>query len=230
MKTIAINIFAIIVAMNALNCAKAEIPIPEVLTFEWLSNPTVEVGSDLRVDSMPRTYSEFQFTSLATPEGGLFDGSWGYYRIGWDNDFGGFDNGILGSRAMFTPWGAAQDSQFTITNSDQFMFHGAYICQVNRGENDFAFEGGSASSMLTITGFVGNTAVYSTSTQITYGVGAFINFNTDIALDRVVFNTDTGAAISLDNFTYNMASAVPAPSILAVFGLAGLCRKRRERN
>jgi hypothetical protein len=224
MKTIAYNIFATLAIASAVNA--------EMLTFESLPTPTVEVDSDLKVAAMPRMYEGFSFTSLVGADNDfpdIFDNRWGYYKMRPNTHFGGFDEGIIGSRAVFTPWGAGAQHEFAISRADQFIFDGAFICQVNQGEDDFTFDGdGRDYSMLTVTGWIGDTAVYAFSTQIEYAVGSYLSFNNGIAVDRVTFSTDTGAAISLDNFTFTNG-AVPAPSVLALLGLAGIVA-RRSRN
>lgn len=223
MKTLAYNAFAILAIVSAANA--------EMLTFESLPTPTVEVGSNLRVAAMPLTYEGFSFTSLVGSENDfpeIFDGRWGVYKMRSGSTYGGFDEGIIGSRALFTPWGAQEEYEFSISRAEQFVFDGAFICQVNTAENDFNFDGdGRDYSMLTVTGWIGDTVVYAFSTQIEYAVGSYLSFSNGIAIDRVTFSTDTGAAISLDNFTFS-GGAVPAPSALALLGLAGLVGKRKR--
>ena len=228
MKTLAYNIFAIATIVTAVNSANGEI-----LTFENLPNPTVEIGMNLKVAAMPLSYEGFDFTSLNSSnddEEDIFDGRWGVYKMRNGSTYGGFDEGLVGSRALFTPWGAAEQYEFAISRAEQFVFNGAFICQVNTAEDDFNFDGdGRDYSMLTVTGWIGDTAVYAFSTQIEYAVGSYLSFSNGIAIDRVTFSTDTGAAISLDNFTYS-GGAVPAPSVLALLGLAGVVARKRKRN
>lgn len=234
MKTFAYNIFAATVIVTAVNSANAEI-----VTFEDLANPTVEVGNNLRVGAMPRMYNGFSFTSLNSSnddDEDIFDNRWGYYKMRSGSTFMGFDEGIIGSRALFTPWGAEEDYRFAISRSDLFVFEGAFIGQANREDDDLNFNGDDGDdgnrnfSILTVTGFVGDTAVWQFSTQIEYAVAEFISFGNNISIDRVEFSTNTGAAITLDNLTYS-SGAVPAPSALALLGLSGaVAKRRRNRN
>jgi len=226
MKTFAYNLFAATVI------ASAVVPVnAEMLTFEDLPTPTVEVGQNLKVASLAPNYGGFTFTSNHYSQNDLpdiFDGRWGYYKMRAGSTFGGFDEGIIGSRALFTPWGANEDYAFSIARTEAFMFEGAFITQVLRGEDDFNFDGDERDySILTVTGFVGDTAVYSLSTQVEYAVGQFRSFNTGMEVTRVEFSTNTGAAIALDNFTYS-GGAVPAPGALALLGLAGIVGRRRR--
>jgi len=223
--------FAAIV--TAIVTASAVVPAnAEVLTFEDLPTPLISVGADLKVASLAPNYGGFTFTSNHYSQNDLpdiFDGRWGYYKVKAGSTFGGFDEGIIGSRALFTPWGANEDYAFSIARTEAFMFEGAFITQVNRSEDDFNFDGddGDDFSILTVTGFVGDTAVYSLSTQIEYATAQFISFNTGMEVTRVEFSTNTGAAIALDNFTYS-GGAVPAPGALALRGLAGIVGRRRR--
>jgi MYXO-CTERM domain-containing protein len=223
MKTFAYNLFAATVIASATVPASAE-----MLTFENLPNPTTEIGQDLKVGVMPHMYNGFSFNSSNDDSDEMFDNRWGYYKMRAGSTYGGFDEGIIGSRALFTPWGANEDYEFSITRTEAFMFEGAYITQVNRSEDDFNFDGDERDySILTVKGFVGDTQVYSLSTQIEYAVGQFLSFNTGMEVTRVEFSTNTGAAIALDNFTYS-SGAVPAPSALALLGLAGIVGRRRR--
>lgn len=229
MKTLAYNIF-IATIVTAVNSANAEI-----VTFEDLPNPTVEVGMNLKCGTMPRIHDGFSFTSLnsSNDDNDMFNNRWGYYRMRNGSNHQGFDEGIIGSRALFTPWGAEEDYRFAISRGDLFVFEGAFIGQANREDNDFNFDGDDGDdckhnfSILTVTGFVGDTAMWQFSTQIEYAVAEFISFGNDILIDRVEFSTNTGAAITLDDLTYS-GGAVPAPSVLALLGLAGVVAKRRR--
>lgn len=229
MKTLAYNIFAALAIASAANA--------EMLTFEDLPQPTHEMGDNFKVAAMPRMYQGFSFTSSHSgdDDSDMFDGRWGFYRIRFNEDHGGFDNGLIGNRALFTPWGAYGDYAFTVSRAEQFVFEGAFIAQANTedGDDDFDsdFNGGDRNySILTVTGWIGDEQVWVMETQIEYQVGQFIDFNTGIAVDRLTFETNTGAAITLDNFTFS-SGAVPAPSALALLGLSGLVGKRkRNRN
>ena len=237
MKTLAYNIFAIATIVTAVNSANAEI-----VTFEDLPNPTVEVGMNLKVGTMPRIHDGFSFTSLNnssnddSDDNDMFNNRWGYYKMRNGSNHQGFDEGIIGSRALFTPWGAEEDYRFAISRGDLFVLQGAFIGQANREDNDFNFDGDDGDdgnrnfSILTVTGFVGDTAMWQFSTQIEYAVAEFISFGNDILIDRVEFSTNTGAAITLDDLTYS-SGAVPAPSALALLGLSGaVAKRRRNRN
>lgn len=234
MKTFAYNIFAIAI-VTAATTANAEI-----VTFEDLPNPTVEIGMNLKVGAMPRIYDGFSFTSLNSNnddsnDGDIFDNRWGYYKMRHGSNHQGFDEGIIGSRALFTPWGAEEDYRFAISRGDLFVFEGAFIGQANREDNDFNFDGDGDDdgnrnfSILTMTGYNGDSAVWQFSTQIEYAVADFISFGNDLLIDRVEFSTNTGAAITLDNLTYS-SGAVPAPSALALLGLSGIVGRKRNRN
>lgn len=232
MKTFAYNTFAIILATSTLS-ANAEI-----VTFEGLSTPTVEIRN-MFVGAMPRMYDGFSFTSLNSNnddsnDGDIFANRWGCYNMRRGSNFMGFDEGIIGSRAIFTPWGAEEDYHFAISRGDLFVFEGAFICQANREDDDFNFDGDgddgdSNFSILTMTGYNGDSAVWQFSTQIQYAVADFISFDNNISIDRVEFSTNTGAAITLDNLTYS-SGAVPAPSALALLGLSGIIGRKRNRN
>jgi len=232
MKTFAYNLFAATVI------ASAVVPVnAEMLTFEDLPTPTVEVGQNLKVAAMPRMYNDgFSFTSnhySENDEEDMFDGRWGYYKMRSGSTFMGFDEGIVGNRALFTPWGAEEDYRFAISRNDLFVFEGAFIGQANREDDDFNFDGDDGDdgnrnfSILTVTGYDGDSAVWQFSTQIEYAVADFISFDNDLLIDRVEFSTNTGAAITLDNFTYS-GGDVPAPGALALLGLAGIVGRRRR--
>jgi MYXO-CTERM domain-containing protein len=229
MKTFAYNLFAATVIASATVPASAE-----MLTFEDLPNPTTEIGQNLKVAAMPRMYNGFSFTSLNSAESDeedIFDNRWGYYKMRSGSTFMGFDEGIIGGRALFTPWGAEEDYQFSINRNDLFVFEGAYFTQVNREDNDLNFDGDGDGernySILTITGFVGDTQVYSYSTQVEYAVRQFVPLDMSVGVNRLVISTNTGAAIALDNFTYSTGT-VPAPGALALLGLAGIVGRRRR--
>jgi hypothetical protein len=204
----------ILISLTAL--ALSPLASASILTFEDLPMPTEQYAT-IRIAEMPATYSGFTFSN------------WGYYTVPNGIDFNGFDDGIIGTRALYTPINNDNDGEggnrFTIFRSNRFIFGSASVTQLfaadNGGEDDF----GGDITRLTIKGFVGDHQVYTVNQYLAYAVRMTVSAPA-VQVDRLEFSTDTGMAFAVDNLTAD--PIVPAPSALALIGLAGLIGKRKR--
>lgn len=184
------------------------------LTFEDLPMPPDQYAS-IRIAEMPPAYSGFTFSN------------WGYYTVPNGIDFNGFDDGIIGTRAIYTPTNNDNDggeNRYTIFRSERFTFTSASVTQLFAADNGGDDFGGDI-TRLTIKGFVGNHQVYSVNQYLAYAVRLTVTAPA-VEVDRLEFSTDTGEGFAVDNLYAD--PIVPAPASIALLGLAGLIGKRKR--
>ena len=186
----------------------------QTCTFEDLPEPTVPSSNfEFIVSSPIGNYQGFEFLSnLVVPP---FSGRWAYYDIK-DVDFGGYDNGIVGSRALFTIYGSDAANGFRIRRDELWRFLGADLTTAWEALD------------LTFTGYRDGSVVWSRTLSIPSMVRTTLEFD-EVAIDTVKMsgfspNSPINHFI-LDNLSYEI---VPAPSALALLVVAGAVRTRRR--
>jgi len=190
------------------------------LTFEDLPEPTVPSSNFAFMISSPiGDYQGFQFLSNiapSVPPWQTLAGRWAYYDIK-DVDFGGYDDGIVGDRALYTPFGSDAANQYRIRRDELWRFVGG----------DFTAAWYQALD-LTFTGYRDGSVVWSRTLSIPSMVRTRLEFD-EVAIDTVKMsgfspNSPINHFI-LDNLSYEI---VPAPSALALLAVAGVVGRRRR--
>jgi hypothetical protein len=194
----------------------------QTCTFEDLSEPNTASSSNNIVRASPiRNYEGFQFLSnLVIPTNDQawqnFGGYWGYYAINDGVNFGGYDDGIIGDRALFTPYGSDAVNAFRISRENPWRFVGADITT--------AWE----TLDLTFTGYQNGSVNWTHTVTLQAMVRTRVEIN-DLNIDTLkISGFSPNSPINhfiLDNLSYEV---VPTPSALALLAVTGVVGRRRR--
>jgi len=190
----------------------------DLMTFENLVAPSQPYENEIiAYEVLPTVYNGFSWTTqLNSP---YFGNGWGYYDMKeWY--FGGYDNGIIGSRALYSPYGGGFSANYLISNTAYWVFTSAYFTSAWA-----TYQDGVA---LHIDGYLGDQAVF-THTATIYSIHKTLVTPPQLMIDRVhIWGGYVGIQGNhwiMDDMSYEL---VPAPSTLALLGLAGLVGRRRR--
>jgi hypothetical protein len=191
----------------------------QTCTFEDLPEPNTASDPNNIVRASPiRNYEGFQFVSnLVVPANDEtwqnFNGYWGYYAINDGVNFGGYDDGIIGDRALFTPYGAGAQNAFKISRENPWRFVGADITTAWNALT------------LTLTGYQNGSVNWTHTVTLQAMVRTRVEID-DLSIDTLrVSGTANVTHIIMDNLSYEV---VPTPSTLALLAVAGVIRRRRR--
>ena len=188
-------------------------------TFENLPAPTTATTSPPNTgfywDSLS-SYEGFQFTSSYAPS----NFQWAYYDLVGGGGWAGYDEGIVGDRALFTPWGADQGKNYRIGRNELWMLNSIEVTAV------------WLSSTVVIEGYRYGAGVFTYTAQLTQAqrVKLVISNAYPGPLNQIteikVYGTGSSNHIAIDNIDYTI---VPAPSAITLIGVAGIIGARRQR-
>lgn len=196
----------------------------QTCTFEDLAPPLNQStqGGGAFWSSPLADYDGFHFSSDYFAQSGptQYNGMWGYYdvkAVGW----GGYDEAMNGHRAIFTPWNSNQSMFYEISRGQDWVLYSLDITAA--WNNMTAIVKGYNDDELVFT----YTVMLQTATKVRIDVStAFPPYQHHI--DRInVYGMGNATQLAIDDIRYQ---DLPAPSALALIGLAGLvgCRNRRR--
>lgn len=191
-------------------------------TFENLPAPT-------NADSFTNS-TGFMHDSIGSYEGFNFTSSnaqgnyqWSYYDMVGGAGWGGYDEGIIGDRAIYTPWGSYAFNNYRISR-------GGELWRLNSLEVTAVW----TSMTMVIEGYRYGEGVFTYTAQlnqadrtkliISNAYPGPLNNITDIKVYGV--GTAYSSHLAIDNIDYTV---VPVPSALALIGIAGMIGVRRRR-
>ncbi len=190
-------------------------------TFENLPAPTTPSLSPPNTGfywDYLSSYEGFHFTSSYAP--GNFQ--WAYYDLVGGQGYGGYDEGIIGDRALFTPWGSEQSKNYRIGRNELWMLHSIEVTAV------------WLSSTVVIEGYRYGEGVFTYTAQLTTAQRVKLNISsvypgplnniTEIKIYSTIPNS-LSSHLAIDNIEYTV---VPAPSALALLAVAGVVGRRRR--
>jgi hypothetical protein len=190
-------------------------------TFENLPAPTTATTSPPNTGfywDYLSSYEGFQFTS-SYPQGNF---QWAYYDLVGGGGWAGYDEGIVGDRALFTPWGADQGKNYRISRNELWMLNSIEVTAV------------WLSSTVVIEGYRYGEGVFTYTAQLTTAQRVKLNISsvypgllnniTEIKIYSTIPNS-LSSHLAIDNIEYTV---IPAPSALALLAVAGVFRRRRR--
>jgi hypothetical protein len=179
-------------------------------TFENLPAPTI-AGSDSSI-------SGFMYDGLSSYEGFNFTSSypqsnyqWAYYDLVGGQGWGGYDEGIIGDRALFTPWGSRSSYNYRISRNELWTLNTLDITAV-WSNITLVIEGYRYGE-----GIFSYTAQLSTAQRVRLNIAAPYPGPLNQITEIKVYGTGDASQLAIDNINYTI---VPAPSALALVGIA----------
>jgi len=199
----------------------------ELCTFENLPAPTFGEGnpqSGFYIGAVGN-YEGFNFTSSYAQSGNQYtflNNKWAYYDLVGGQGWAGYDEGIVGDRALFTPWGADQGKNYRIGRNELWMLNSIEVTAV------------WLSSTVVIEGYRYGEGVFTYTAQLTTAQRVKLNISsvypgplnniTEIKIYSTIPNS-LSSHLAIDNIEYTV---VPTPSALALLAVAGVVGKRRR--
>lgn len=191
----------------------------ELCTFENLPAPTI-AGSDSYITG-------FIYDGLSSYEGFTFTSSypqsnyqWAYYDLVGGQGWGGYDEGIIGDRAIFTPWGSRSSYNYRISRNELWRLNTLEVTAI-WGNITLLIEGYRYG-----VGVFTYTAQLSTAQRVRLNIASPYPGPLNNITEIKVYGAGDASQLAIDNIDYTI---VPAPSALALIGIAGMIGVRRRR-
>lgn len=200
----------------------------DLCTFENLPAPTFAEYNTPQtgfwIDPLG-SYQGFNFTSSAQGSNNgnqysIFDNKWAYYDLVGGPGWGGYDEAIIGDRAIFTPWGSNSSYDYRIGRGEAWRLNSLELTAVWN------------SMTVVIEGYRYGVGVFTYTAQLNQAqrVKLLISNAYPGPLNNIteikVYGTGVATHLAIDNIDYTV---VPAPSALALIGVAGMVGVRRRR-
>jgi hypothetical protein len=189
-------------------------------TFENLPAPTTPSLSPPNTGfywDYLSSYEGFHFTS-SYPQGNF---QWAYYDFVGGGGWAGYDEGIVGDRALFTPWGAEASKNYRIRRDDLWMLNSIEVTSV------------WTSTTVVIEGYRYGQGVFTFSAQLTTAQRVKLNISSvypgplnNITEIKIYSTGSLSSHLAIDNIEYT--TVVPAPSALALLAVVGVVGRRRR--
>jgi hypothetical protein len=198
-----------------------------VCTFENLPAPTFEEVNSPQTGFYQDplgSYEGFNFTSSYAQSNNsiyaIFNNKWSYYDMVGGPGWGGYDEGIIGDRAIYTPWGSYSDYNYRIGRNELWRLNSLEITSVWNNMT-VVIEGYRYG-----VGVFTYTAQLSTAQRVKLLISQAYPGPVNNITEIKVYGAGVGTHLAIDNIDYTV---VPAPSALALIGIAGLMGVRRRR-
>ena len=194
----------------------------ELCTFENLPAPTLDEGNGFYVGAVGN-YEGFNFTSAYQTNNNVYsflNNKWGYYDLVGGSGYFGWDEAIIGDRALFTPWGSNSGYNYRIGRNELWRLNSLEITSVYYNMT-LVIEGYRYGQ-----GVFTYTAPLSTAQRVKLLISNVYPGPLNNITEIKVYGTGVGTHLAIDNIDYTV---VPAPSALAIIGIAGIIGVRRRR-
>jgi hypothetical protein len=194
----------------------------EVCTFENLPAPTLAEGNSGFYIGAVGNYEGFNFTSAYQTSNNVYsflNNKWAYYDLVGGPGYFGYDEGIVGDRALFTAWGSNSSYNYRINRNELWRLNSLEVTSIYNNMT------------VVIEGYRYGVGVFTYTTQLSTAqrVKLLISSVYPGPLNNIteikVYGAGVGTHLAIDNIDYTI---VPAPSALALIGIAMIGVRRRR--
>ena len=198
----------------------------ELCTFENLPAPTfgegLNSGSGFYIGAVGN-YEGFNFTSSYAQSGNQYtflNNKWAYYDLVGGSGYYGYDEAIIGDRALFTAWSSNSSYDYRINRNELWRLNSLEVTSIFNNMT------------VVIEGYRYGVGVFTYTTQLSTAqrVKLLISSVYPGPLNNIteikVYGAGVGTHLAIDNIDYTI---VPAPSALALIGIAGMIGTTRRR-
>ena len=195
----------------------------ELCTFENLPAPTLAEGNSGFYVGAVGNYEGFNFTSAYQTNNNVYsflNNKWAYYDLVGGSGYFGFDEGIVGDRALFTPWSSNSSYDYRINRNELWRLNSLEVTSIYNNMT-VVIEGYRYGE-----GVFTYTAQLSTAQRVKLLISNVYPGPLNNITEIKVYGTGVGTHLAIDNIDYTI---VPAPSALALIGIAGVLGTSRRR-
>ena len=195
----------------------------ELCTFENLPAPTLAEGNSGFYVGAVGNYEGFNFTSAyqtSADEYSFLNNKWGYYDLVGGSGYFGWDEAIIGDRALFSPWGSNSGYNYRIGRNGLWRLNSLEITSVYYNIT-VVIEGYRYGQ-----GVFTYTAPLSTAQRVKLLISDVYTGSLNNITEIKVYSVGAPTHLVIDNIDYTV---VPAPSALALIGIAGMIGTSRRR-
>ena len=197
----------------------------ELCTFENLPAPTFGEGnpqSGFYLGAVGN-YEGFNFTSAYQTNNNVYsflNNKWAYYDLVGGPGYFGFDEGIVGDRALFTAWGSNSSYDYRIGRNELWRLNSLEVTSIYNNMT------------VVIEGYRYGVGVFTYTTQLSTAQRVKLLISSVYAgpvnniTEIKVYGAGVGTHLAIDNIDYTV---VPTPSAIALIGIAGVVCVRRRR-
>ena len=198
----------------------------ELCTFENLPAPTfgegLNSGSGFYIGAVGN-YEGFNFTSSYAQSGNQYtflNNKWAYYDLVGGSGYYGYDEAIIGDRALFTAWGSNSFYDYRINRNELWRLNSLEVTSIYNNMT-VVIEGYRYG-----VGVFTYTAQLSTAQRVKLLISNVYPGPLNNITEIKVYGAGEDAHLAIDNIDYTI---VPTPSALALIGIAGVIGVRRRR-
>jgi len=192
----------------------------ELCTFENLPAPTFGEGNSGFYIGAVGNYEGFNFTSAYQTNNNVYsflNNKWAYYDLVGGSGYYGYDEGIVGDRALFTPWNSSYD--YRINRNELWRLNSLEVTSIYNNMT-VVIEGYRYG-----VGVFTYTAPLSTAQRVKLLISNVYTGPVNNITEIKVYGAGVGTQLAIDNIDYTV---VPAPSALALIGIAMIGVRRRR--
>ena len=194
----------------------------ELCTFENLPAPTFGEGNSGFYLGAVGNYEGFNFTSAYQTNNNVYsflNNKWAYYDLVGGSGYYGYDEGIVGDRALFTPWSSNSSYDYRINRNELWRLNSLEVTSIYNNMT------------VVIEGYRYGVGVFTYTTQLSTAQRVKLLISSVYAgpvnniTEIKVYGAGVGTHLAIDNIDYTI---VPTPSALALIGIAMIGVRRRR--
>ena len=196
----------------------------ELCTFENLPAPTFGEGNSGFYLGAVGNYEGFNFTSAYQTNNNVYsflNNKWAYYDLVGGSGYYGYDEGIVGDRALFTAWGSNSFYDYRINRNELWRLNSLEVTSIYNNMT-VVIEGYRYGEGVVFT----YTTQLSTAQRVKLLISSVYAGPVNNITEIKVYGAGVGTHLAIDNIDYTV---VPTPSALALIGIAGIIGVRRRR-